>query len=1226
MVWSEPFPGNMNRTRIYEMPGRYPGVLLENSDSEAFDSGDSDSPYFRTLEAVRAELSHKRALLDFLPSHHDFHILHAQIIGLQEEFKRLTMDQRDIEMAQLLQDFNARDEAQNGLDGVVNELGAHQHNMPPPQQGSKKRTYSQVDQSPQDNRLEDLRRLAGPSHDTPPPPPPPTFIPPVPFIPMGENGLGAINNGMYLPVTQLAGLDGQTIPQEQQVSSDEGFARALQNQEVIDLTGDDDVYQQFAPRQYARAGPSSRGLLDNPLSGLGGTAGDPSPLWSAGWAFWGGGQDLMVQTGPTPMPSGPQLGLLDNPIVLYDDEEDDDDYGASGLGYYRRHHRSRNADHDVVYNDTRSRGRDEEEDVRKLLEHLSDSAESRQPSDRLQTPPELTIKLMEHQKIGLTWLVKQEESGNKGGILADDMGLGKTIQAISLIVHRKSSNPHNKTTLIVCPVSLMAQWQREIHDKIKPQHALKTYIYHGTQPRRFKNFNVLKEFDVVLTSYGTIAGEFKKKQAWIAQKRVVFPADEFPFLSNESTWYRIILDESQHVKNHRTLASRACTDLVGTYRLCLSGTPMQNNIDDLFGAVRFLHLAMYRDFRSWNTDFGSQIKLGRNYATDAMQRLQALLKAIMLRRKKDSLIDGAPLLTLPPKNIELIHPVFSPDEQEIYHAVEQKVQLRFNKYIANGSVLRNYTYVLLLLLRLRQVCCHPKMITDLSAGISEEEKELQIKLIRKLDPATVERLKRDPVVSCPICFDSPEKMKLISPCGHCLCEECLTNMTNRNMANGDEGNPLNCPICRGPLNPSNLIDWQIFRETHIPEDNGLLQELEGIGNQLDNVLGGNLSDSDSDSDSDTDSETDSDYDDSDLQGFVVPDDEVESDTSGDYSEQTTENRSRFSPVAPARVKREPRPSRQNGIKREEKVEDDLTATQNSTTSSSSAPESEYDNDIWEEFEKSKAKDEGESDKSFPFVDEDAEPTAGKETKDKKTSKKRKGKGKGKKPISKKSKISKKAKGKQKKKEKRVLNLSDKRALAVRNKKARKKYFRELAKDWHSSAKIDKVREILKDIRANDPSEKTIIFSSFTSFLDLLSIPLDREDDFDFERYDGSMTAKDRNDAVINFTENPDVTVMLVSLKAGNSGLNLTVASHVIIIDPWWNPYVEEQAIDRAHRIGQTRPVFVHRLVIENTVEDRILKLQDQKREIISAAMDEEAIKELNRLGVKDLMYLFTGSR
>ena len=156
---------------------------------------------------------------------------------------------------------------------------------------------------------------------------------------------------------------------------------------------------------------------------------------------------------------------------------------------------------------------------------------------------------------------------------------------------------------------------------------------------------------------------------------------------------------------------------------------------------------------------------------------------------------------------------------------------------------------------------------------------------------------------------------------------------------------------------------------------------------------------------------------------------------------------------------------------------------------------------------------------------------------------------------------------------------------------------------------------------SNEGEKTIIFSQFTSLLDLLEIPI-LEKRWDFKRYDGSMTSKARNEAVEEFTDKKDCKIMLVSLKAGNSGLNLVAASQVIILDPFWNPYIEEQAIDRAHRIGQLRPVHVHRVLVPETVEDRILALQEQKRQVIEGALDEKASEMVGRLGTKELAFLF----
>ena len=164
-------------------------------------------------------------------------------------------------------------------------------------------------------------------------------------------------------------------------------------------------------------------------------------------------------------------------------------------------------------------------------------------------------------------------------------------------------------------------------------------------------------------------------------------------------------------------------------------------------------------------------------------------------------------------------------------------------------------------------------------------------------------------------------------------------------------------------------------------------------------------------------------------------------------------------------------------------------------------------------------------------------------------------------------------------------------------------------------------EILQSIVDSNTGEKTIIFSQFTSLLDLLEIPI-LEQRWDFRRYDGSMNSNARNQSVEEFTEKPNCKIMLVSLKAGNAGLNLVAASQVIILDPFWNPYIEEQAIDRAHRIGQLRPVKVHRILVPDTVEDRILHLQEKKRAVIEGALDEKAAANVSRLGDRELAFLF----
>jgi superfamily II DNA or RNA helicase len=153
----------------------------------------------------------------------------------------------------------------------------------------------------------------------------------------------------------------------------------------------------------------------------------------------------------------------------------------------------------------------------------------------------------------------------------------------------------------------------------------------------------------------------------------------------------------------------------------------------------------------------------------------------------------------------------------------------------------------------------------------------------------------------------------------------------------------------------------------------------------------------------------------------------------------------------------------------------------------------------------------------------------------------------------------------------------------------------------TSSKLEALVSALETAVADN--HRALVFSQWTSLLDLIEPALARAE-LSFTRLDGS--TRDRGEVVTRFQAEDGPPVMLVSLKAGGSGLNLTAADHVFLCDPWWNPAVEAQAADRTHRIGQTRPVFVYRLVAVDTVEERILALQDSKRALMDAALADGA--------------------
>ncbi|CAD0100754.1 unnamed protein product [Aureobasidium mustum] len=744
---------------------------------------------------------------------------------------------------------------------------------------------------------------------------------------------------------------------------------------------------------------------------------------------------------------------------------------------------------------------DTKEELRKLMENIQPDDASKFANEEDVPVEGLTIKLKPYQFAGLEWLQKMENGSNKGGILADDMGLGKTVQAISLMVTNRSEDPVNKTTLILAPVALLRQWEQEIMTKVKPgRHRLHTFIHHASAKK--KSHKDLRDFDVVLTTFDPMA-----------QPR---DDEKCMFIGPDCRWYRVIIDEAQCIKNKTTKTARAAFYLQARSRFCMTGTPMMNSVEELYSLIHFLRIRPYNNWNNFKTDFNQPLK-GNNESGRqmAMHKLQALLKAILLRRNKKTEINGRPILNLPERRVEETNPDFSEDERNIYVALETSSAVKFNKYLKAGTVSNSYMQILVLLLRLRQACCHPNLIKDLGivAATAEISQETMDEICRGLNPNVVTRIKEaNGIFECPVCYDAVENPAIFTPCGHDTCPDCFSRIADPSnaLAEGDEGRTAKCPECRGPINTKNVIDYECFKRIHMP-DEAALDDAADIKTDAD----GDDMAVDTDDDSEDDEEDDDDDETDSLDGFIVEDGRSEE-------------------------------ARKEG---EGQVRDEQ--------------ESQGKAEGVEQFRQEKKA--------------------------------------------------------------ATMTIPELKKMAIRKPGWRKIYLRMLKKDFKPSSKIERTMEILDGIITAPEGEKIIIFSQWTSLLDLLEVPVS-EKGWGYRRYDGSMNAKLRADAVDDFKNKPNVRMMLVSLKAGNAGLNLNCASQVVIMDPFWNPYIEEQAIDRAHRLGQTRPVMVHRVLIKETVEDRIIALQEKKRALISEALDEKASQSLGRLSVQELAYLFGVSR
>lgn len=191
-------------------------------------------------------------------------------------------------------------------------------------------------------------------------------------------------------------------------------------------------------------------------------------------------------------------------------------------------------------------------------------------------PEGLTIKLLPFQLEGLYWLKKQEEGPWKGGMLADEMGMGKTIQMISLFL----SKPRKAPNLVIAPTVAIVQWKNEIE---KFTNGSKVLLWHGAN--RSQEIAKLKSCDVVLTSYNVLESSFRKQEQGFKRKGELLKEKS---AVHAVQWHRIVLDEAHNIKERSTNTAKGAFELKGTFRWCLSGTPLQNRVGELYSMVRFL--------------------------------------------------------------------------------------------------------------------------------------------------------------------------------------------------------------------------------------------------------------------------------------------------------------------------------------------------------------------------------------------------------------------------------------------------------------------------------------------------------------------------------------------------------------------------------------------------------------------------------------------------------------
>lgn len=941
-----------------------------------------------------------------------------------------------------------------------------------------------------------------------------------------------------------------------------------------------------------------------------------------------------------------------------------------------------------------------------------------------------------------------------GGILADEMGMGKTLEMLSLLTTRRfedviseldksiqqhsgaapsvlSSSPLQqflaqkkaletnfcKATLIVCPLSLLHQWHKEIQAHVKPG-VVKSYVYHG--PNRNRNLSFLRNQDIILTTYATLASEFnallKSKQQPSSSKKqrpskhvavgssddeqetqqqqhdenqmlldeeenfemddsddLIDSASSFsnhkskhhnqiPKMGPTETqnnsespvfeigWFRVVLDEAHQIKDRNTRSAKATFALRSVSRWAVSGTPIQNKLDDLFSLLHFLNVEPYGNFKFWTRVITKPI---RNKDERGFSRLQTVLDKILLRRTKEesdpnSTDKNSPILALPPRKIEVQELDFStPEEKQFYDNLYESTRDEFQRLLKDNAVLENYAHILELLLRLRQACDHPALVSQgrlakqqqrnaaAAASATQQQKDVKTTTIpttnknfvstqqQQSDFSFLSQLlasvvKQQQISSVKQEISQINKQFVPTPQqqqqAHHLSIPSIVKLLN-NLIGEKPKDSINSSTA------TNTIIVSFFEQLNLLRKQGLVELcLDDERDCCCNCMNYSL-------------------DRAFLTGcgHLLCNECVEQQVLSFEPEDVEMGDSHSS------VQQQSKLINFNNKNNQKIISNNNTAA-NSSSSYSSSDSSSSDSDQAKNNNNTIANNTSDAQIKLDLKidinksnnannDEKHQQQAIHSSNDKKQQLRPC-------PVCKKE-------------------LNSAKLLFPLNSIARKHHHHVIPSPHSSSLasspddfymnespspivtnsihnnipivqsqqqQVDpklvstKLKALNDSLALVPEGDKSIVFSQWTSMLDLVENQL-KEKKIGFVRLDGTMTAQDRSNTINKFKQDSKITVFLISMKAGGLGLNLTNANHVFLLDPWWNFATEHQAIDRVHRFGQTKPVFVTRFIVRNSVEDRVLQIQERKRLLSKGALGEGS-QHFKQLRLDELKVIF----
>lgn len=324
------------------------------------------------------------------------------------------------------------------------------------------------------------------------------------------------------------------------------------------------------------------------------------------------------------------------------------------------------------------------EHVRDLGRRLRDARDL-----QVEPPSGLQANLRPYQQQGLNWLQALREMGT-GGILGDDMGLGKTLQALAHLLLEKQSGRLSAPALAVMPTSLVPNWLDEAQ-RFAP--GLRVLALQG--PGRNKHFAKLHEYDLVLTTYALVPRDLEHLRA--------------------QAWHVLVLDEAQNIKSSTSKAALAVCELRANQRVCLTGTPMENNLGELWSIFHFLMPGWLGDLKRFNQDYRTPIE--RHGDSERMAHLASRIRPFLLRRTKEQVATELPAKT------EMVHWVELSDAQrDTYEAVRVAMDKKVRDEIARNGAARSQIVILDALLKLRQVCCDLRLVKGVESKGNQADK------------------------------------------------------------------------------------------------------------------------------------------------------------------------------------------------------------------------------------------------------------------------------------------------------------------------------------------------------------------------------------------------------------------------------------------------------------------------------------------------------------------------